>query len=75
MIILKGLLPYLSFVLNNQLNGRLILHFLDPFFFYLLTKILGVRKLRSDERANDKGHFRFPAGKLPCQIILRCLRW
>ena len=74
MIILKGLLLYLLFLLNNELNGRLILHFLDH-VFNVLTKTLGVRKLRSDGRANDKYHFRFLPGRLPGQIILRCLRW
>ena len=66
MIILKGLLPYLSFVLNDQLNGRLILHFLDP-FFYVLTKILGVL-LRSDGRVNNKCHFRFLPVNYPVRL-------
>ena len=67
MIILKGLLPYLSFLLNNQLNGRLILHFLDH-VFNVLTKTLGVRKLRSDGRANTKCHFRFLPVDYPVRL-------
>ena len=67
MIILKGLLPYLSFLLNNQLNGRLILLFLDS-FFYVLTKIFGVRKLRSDGQANNKCHFRFLPVDYPVRL-------
>ena len=67
MIILKGLLPYLSFLLNNQMNGRLILHFLDH-VFNVLTKTRGVRKLRSDGRANDKCHFRFLPVDYPVRL-------
>ena len=67
MINLKGLLPYLSFLLNNQPNGRLILLFLDS-FFYVLTKIFGVRKLRSDGQAKNKCHFSFLPVDYPVRL-------
>ena len=67
MIILKRLLPYLSFPLNNQLNGRLIRYFLNHVFDDL-TKTVGVHKRHSDGRANNKCHFRFLPVDYPVRL-------